>query len=377
MSRAPSPLSTPASIAGSLSPEVSALRSKPAPRLLWSLGLAGPVRGAASVTFDPSGYRLNRDLAASGSPPQVAVGRLDDLPRRPQAVGLELPNDPWTQPHFLDRTERVAGLVEQGLITRVIKRFILEMAIEQCLADPPGQRVDRLRLAGSGVSPHVSFRPHHELARWGMGEHRARRIPQGRVQPGIPLARLRPRHLPGRDPIRRIQPGVRQQSVHGGKPGDVTDLGQPGDHRLGPYAGDALEVRPQLAPGSRPTFADPPGQAIRLSETQVLDRFDLLIEGIDPFPPLIEHANHSRGDPGLGEVIAVKGHGTVGTEVLDQRADEGPVDLAQLPDHMTEAEQVAVDPVGEPTALRHQRGPLVGQHPQFLDLVGSHPGFAP
>ena len=162
-------------------------------------------------------------------------------------------------------------------------------------------------------------RPHRELARRGVGEHRSRRVPQRTVQPGIPLARLRPRHLPGRDLIRRIQPGVGQQLVHGVEPGDITDLPQPGDHRLGSHAGDALEVRPQLAPGSRPTRADTPGQVIRLFDTQLLDHLDFLIECVDPFPPLIEHENHPRRDSDVGEVIAVNGHGTVRTEVLDQR----------------------------------------------------------
>ena len=43
-------------------------------------------------------------------------------------------------------------------------------------------------------------------------------------------------------------------------------------------------------PESRPTLADPPGQAIRLFDTQLLNHFDFLIECVDPFPPLIEHA---------------------------------------------------------------------------------------
>ena len=89
------------------------------------------------MTVDPGCYRLNGDFSASWSPPQVAVERGDDLPRRPQAVAFEDPNDPGTQPHFLGRTERVAGLAQQGMVTRVIKGFIFEMAIVQRLADPP------------------------------------------------------------------------------------------------------------------------------------------------------------------------------------------------------------------------------------------------
>src|SRR5208283_575482 len=98
----------------------------------------------------------------------IGRGRVQNSPTiraiRSREHAFELPNDTWTQPHFLDRTERIAGLAEQGLITRVIKGFILEMAIVQRLADPPRQRVDRFRLAGSGVTPHVSPRPHRELA---------------------------------------------------------------------------------------------------------------------------------------------------------------------------------------------------------------------
>jgi len=102
-----------------------------------------------------------------------------------------------------------------------------------------------------------------------------------------------------------------------------------------------------------------------------------LIQCVDPFPPLIEHENHPRWDPDAGEVILVHGHGTVRTEVLDQRTNDGPVDLPQLSDRMTKAEQIAVDPVAEPTSLRHQFGTLVGQHPHFLNLVRSHPRLAP
>src|SRR5262249_35522437 len=153
---------------------------------------------------DPCGYRLNGDFSASWSPPQVAVERVDDLPRRIQAVAFENPNDPGTQPHFLDRAERVAGLAQQGMVTRVIKGFILEMAVVQRLADPARQRPDRFQLAGSGVTPHVAARPHRELARWGAAEHRSRRVPQRVMQPGIPLARLRPRNLPGRDLTGRV-----------------------------------------------------------------------------------------------------------------------------------------------------------------------------
>ena len=82
-------------------------------------------------------------------------------------------------------------------------------------------------------------------------------------------------------------------------------------------------------------------------------------------------------DPGVGEVILVHGHGTVRTEVLDQRTNDGPVNPPQLPDPMAKAEHVAIDPVGEPTSFRHQFGTLAGQHPQFLNLVRSHPRFAP
>src|SRR5271157_2350525 len=376
-SQAPSPPSTPASTSWSLSPGASALRGRQVPRRLCTLWLPGSLLGAVPVTVDPSCYRLNRDFSASGSPPQVAVEHVDDLPRRTQAAAFEDPNDPGTQPHFPDRTKRVVGLVQQGMITRVIKGFIFEMAIVQRLADPPCQRMDCFRLAGSGVTPHVRARPRRELARRGMGEHRSRRVPQRTVQPGIPLARLRPRNLPGRDLIRRVQPTVRKQFVHGAKPSDITDLPQPRDHRLRSHAGNALEVRSELAAGSRPPLADPPGQVICLFYTQVLNHFDFLIECVDPFPPLIEHSNHPRWDSGIGEVIAVNGHGTVCTEVLDQRTNDEPVDLPQLPDHMTKAEQIAVDPVRQPTSLRHQFATLIRQHPQFLNLVRSHPRLAP
>ena len=148
------------------------------------------------MTVDPGRYRLNRDLSASRSPPQVAVERVDDLPRRVQAVALELLNHPGTQPHLLDRTERVAGLAEQGMITRLIEGFILEMAMVQRFADPPCQGVDRFRPAASGMAPHVGPRPHRELARRGVGEHRTRRVPQRPVQAGIPLGVLVPVTFP-------------------------------------------------------------------------------------------------------------------------------------------------------------------------------------
>jgi uncharacterized protein YmfQ (DUF2313 family) len=78
------------------------------------------------VIVDPTGYRLDGHLSASRSPSQVAVERVYDLPRRLQAVALEDSNDPRAQPHLLDRTERIAGLIPQGLVTRVIKGFILD-----------------------------------------------------------------------------------------------------------------------------------------------------------------------------------------------------------------------------------------------------------
>src|SRR5262249_4275550 len=142
-SRAPSRPSTSASISGSRSPAASAPHGRQVPRRFWALGLPRPVSGAVFVTVDPSGYRLDGDFAASRPPPQVAVDRVDALPRRPQAAAFEVPNAPGTQPHLLDRTERVAGLVEQGMITRVIEGLILEMAMVQRLADPPRQGMDR------------------------------------------------------------------------------------------------------------------------------------------------------------------------------------------------------------------------------------------
>src|SRR5262249_46462259 len=150
-SPAPSPPSPPASTSGSLAPGASALRGRRARRRLGILGLAGPVQGALSVTVDPRGYRLNRDFSASESPPRVAGEGIDDLPRRLQAVAFEVPNAPATQPHFLDRTEWVAGLAQQGMLARVINGLILEMTIVQCLANPPCQGVDRFRLARPGV----------------------------------------------------------------------------------------------------------------------------------------------------------------------------------------------------------------------------------
>src|SRR5262249_18106896 len=159
---------------------------------------------------------------------------------------------------------------------------------------------------------------------------------------------------------RRIQPGVPEQFVHGVEPGDVTDFSQPGGHRLSSHAGNALEVRPQLAPGSRPTRADSPGQSIRVFYTQRFYNLDLLIQCVDPFPALIEHEDHPCRDSRIREVIAVNRHGTIRTEILNQRTNNGPVDLPQLPDRMAKAEQITVDPVGEPTALRHQFGTLVG-----------------
>ena len=69
-----------------------------------------------------------------------------------QVVAFEDPNNPCTQPHFLDRTERVAGLAQQGMVTGVIKGFILEMAIVQRLADPPRQCAECPRFASSGVT---------------------------------------------------------------------------------------------------------------------------------------------------------------------------------------------------------------------------------
>ncbi len=94
--------------------------------------------------------------------------------------------------------------------------------------------------------PRAHFENLHDGTRL---EHRSRRVSQRAVQPGIPLSRLRPRNLPDRDLIRRVQSCVRKQFVHGAEPGDITDLRQPGDHRLRPHAGNALVVRPQLAPG--------------------------------------------------------------------------------------------------------------------------------
>src|SRR4051812_47789631 len=178
------------------------------------------------MSFDPRCYRLNGYFSAPWSPPQVAVERVDDLPRRTQAACFEVPNDLGTQPHSLDRTERIAGLAQQGMVTRVVKRFIFEMAMVQSLADPPRQGMDCFRLAGSGVTPHVPARPLRELAPRGMAEHRSRGVPQRAMQPGVPLARLRPGHLPGRNLIRRIQPCVRHQLVHGSEPGDITHLCQ-------------------------------------------------------------------------------------------------------------------------------------------------------
>src|SRR4051795_4393880 len=117
MSQAPSPPSAFASTFGSLSPGASGLRRREAFRCLCALWLPGRVPGAVRVTVDPRRYRLNGDFSASRSPPQVAVERVYDLPRRTQAVAFEDPNDPCTQPHLLDRTERVAGLAEQGMVT--------------------------------------------------------------------------------------------------------------------------------------------------------------------------------------------------------------------------------------------------------------------
>jgi hypothetical protein len=161
-SRAPSLPSTPVSTSGSLSPAASALPRIEAVQHLGVLWLPVCAPGTVPVIVDPRKYCLNRGLSVSRSPPQLAVECVDDLPRRQQAGPLEVPNNSGTQPHLLDRTKRVAGFAQQGIVTRVIKGFIFEMAIVQRFADPPRQRMDRFRLGGPGVTPHVSARPHRE-----------------------------------------------------------------------------------------------------------------------------------------------------------------------------------------------------------------------
>ncbi len=216
------------------------------------------------------------------------------------------------------------------MITRVIKGFIFEMAIVQRLADPPCQRWIAFDLPPRDCRPMYPV-PTSRTCTPGHGRTSLAPRSAARHAAGVPLAYLRPCDLPGRDLIRRIQPCIRQEFVHGVEPGDITDLRQPSDRCLRPHSRNTLQVRPQLAAGSRPTAADTPGQIIRLFDAQLLDHCDFLIERVDPFPPLFEHSNHPWWNLDVGEVIAVKGHGTIRTKVLDQRANEGPVDLPSCP----------------------------------------------